>query len=63
MDEESEKNETDNSLESVESLNPEYIELLKSADIITKENLADLSSDELSPILDLNEEEARFFFV
>ena len=58
MDEESEKTETDNSLESVESLNPEYIELLKSADIITKENLADLSSDELSPILDLNEEEA-----
>ena len=58
MDEESEKTETDNSLESVESLNPEYIELLKSADIITKENLADLSSDELSPILDLNEEDA-----
>ena len=58
MDEESEKTETDNSLESVKSLNPEYIELLKSADIITKENLADLSSDELSPILDLNEEEA-----
>ena len=58
MDEESEKTEIDNSLESVESLNPEYIELLKSADINTKENLADLSSDELSPILDLNEEEA-----
>ena len=58
MDEESVKTETDNSLESVKSLNPEYIELLKSADIITKENLADLSSDELSPILDLNEEEA-----
>ena len=58
MDEESEKTETDNSLESVKSLNPEYIELLKSADIITKENLADLSSDELSPILDLNEEDA-----
>ena len=58
MDEESEKTETDNSLESVESLNPEYIKLLKSADINTKENLADLSSDELSPILDLNEEEA-----
>ena len=58
MDDESEKTETDNSLESIESLNPEYIELLKSADIITKENLADLSSDELSPILDLNEEEA-----
>jgi N utilization substance protein A len=58
MDEEPEKTETDNSLESVKSLNPEYIELLKSADIITKENLADLSSDELSPILDLNEEEA-----
>ena len=51
MDEESEKTETDNSLESVESLNPEYIELLKSADIITKENLADLSSDELDPEL------------
>ena len=58
MDEESEKTETDNSLESVKSLNPEYIELLKSADIITKENLADLSSDELSPILNLNEDEA-----
>ena len=58
MDEEPEKTETDNSLESVKSLNPEYIELLKSADIITKENLADLSSDELSPILELNEEEA-----
>ena len=58
MDEDSEKTESDNSLESVKSLNPEYIELLKSADIITKENLADLSSDELSPILDLNEEEA-----
>ena len=58
MDEESEKTESDNSLESVKSLNPEYIELLKSADIITKENLADLSSDELSPILDLNEEDA-----
>ena len=58
MDEDSEKTESDNSLESVKSLNPEYIELLKSADIITKENLADLSSDELSPILDLNEEDA-----
>ena len=58
MDEESEKTEIDNSLESVESLNPEYIKVLKSADIKTKENLADLSSDELSPILDLNEEEA-----
>ena len=58
MDDESEKTEIDNSLESLESLNPEYIELLKSADIITKENLADLSSDELSPILNLNEEEA-----
>jgi transcription termination factor NusA len=39
-------------------LKSEYIELLKTAGIKTKENLADLSSDELSPILDLNEDEA-----
>ena len=58
MDEESVETEIDNSLESLESLKPEYIELLKNAGIKDKENLADLSSDELSPILDLTEEEA-----
>jgi N utilization substance protein A len=58
MDEESIEVEKDNTLESVKSLKSEYIELLKTAGIKTKENLADLSSDELSPILDLNEDEA-----
>ena len=58
MDEESVETEIDNTLESIESLKPEYIELLKTAGIKDKENLADLSSDELSPILDLSEEEA-----
>ena len=58
MDEESVETEIDSSLESIESLKPEYIELLKTAGIKDKENLADLSSDELSPILDLSEEEA-----
>ena len=58
MDEESVETEIDSTLESIESLKPEHIELLKSAGIKDKENLADLSSDELSPILDLSEEEA-----
>jgi N utilization substance protein A len=58
MDEESVESEIDSTLESIESLKPEYIELLKTAGIKDKENLADLSSDELSPILDLSEEEA-----
>ncbi len=58
MDEESVETKIDNTLESIESLKPEYIELLKTAGIKDKENLADLSSDELSPILDLSEEEA-----
>ena len=58
MDEESVETELDSTLESIESLKPEYIELLKTAGIKDKENLADLSSDELSPILDLSEEEA-----
>ena len=58
MDEESVETEKDNTLESLESLKPEHIELLKNAGIKDKENLADLSTDELSPILDLNDEEA-----
>ncbi len=58
MDEESVETEIDNTLESLESLKPEHIELLKNAGIKDKENLADLSTDELSPILDLNDEEA-----
>ena len=58
MDEESVETEIDNTLESLKSLKPEHIELLKNAGIKDKENLADLSSDELSPILDLSEEEA-----
>ena len=58
MDEESVETEIDNTLESLESLKPEHIELLKNAGIKDKENLADLSSDELSPILDLSEEDA-----
>ena len=58
MDEESVETEIDSTLESIQSLKPEYIELLKTAGIKDKENLADLSSDELSPILDLSEEEA-----
>ena len=58
MDEESVESEIDSTLESIELLKPEYIELLKTAGIKDKENLADLSSDELSPILDLSEEEA-----
>ena len=57
MDEESVETEKDNTLESLESLKPEHIELLKNAGIKDKENLADLSTDELSPILDLTEEE------
>ena len=57
MDEESVETEIDNTLESLESLKPEHIELLKNAGIKDKENLADLSTDELSPILDLTEEE------
>ena len=58
MDEESVQTEIDNTLESLESLKPEHIELLKNAGIKDKENLADLSTDELSPILDLTDEEA-----
>ena len=58
MDEESVESEIDSTLESIESLKPEYIELLKTAGIKDKESLADLSSDELSPILDLSEEES-----
>ena len=58
MDEESVETEKDNTLESLESLKPEHIELLKNAGIKDKENLADLSTDELSPILDLTDEEA-----
>ena len=58
MDEESVETEIDNTLESLKSLKPEHIELLKNAGIKDKENLADLSTDELSPILDLNDEEA-----
>ena len=58
MDEESVETKTDSTLESIESLKPEYIELLKTAGIKDKGDLADLSSDELSPILDLSEEEA-----
>ena len=57
MDEESVETEIDNTLESLESLKPEHIELLKNAGIKDKENLADLSTDELSPILDLTDEE------
>ena len=57
MDEESVETEKDNTLESLESLKPEHIELLKNAGIKDKENLADLSTDELSPILDLTDEE------
>ena len=58
MDEESVETEIDNTLESLESLKPEHIELLKNAGIKDKENIADLSTDELSPILDLTDEEA-----
>ena len=58
MDEESVETEIDNTLESLESLKPEHIELLKNAGIKDKENLADLSTDELSPILNLTDEEA-----
>ena len=58
MDEESVETEIDNTLESLKSLKPEHIELLKNAGIKDKENLADLSTDELSPILDLTDEEA-----
>ena len=58
MDEESVETEKDNTLESLKSLKPEHIELLKNAGIKDKENLADLSTDELSPILDLTDEEA-----
>ena len=57
MDEESVETEIDNTLESLKSLKPEHIELLKNAGIKDKENLADLSTDELSPILDLTDEE------
>jgi N utilization substance protein A len=58
MDEEDEEAKPDPALETVKSLSKEYIELLKTAGISNKEDLADLASDELAPILSLDEDEA-----
>ena len=48
----------DNSLESLELLNEDFIEKLKSSNITSKEELADLASDELMPILEISEDHA-----
>ena len=48
----------DNSLESLELLNEDFIEKLKSSNITSKEELADLASDELMPILEISEDRA-----
>ena len=58
MEEEAEEAKPDIALETIESLSKEYIELLKAAGIKNKEDLADLASDELAPVLSLDEEEA-----
>ena len=58
MEEEAEETKPDIALETIECLTKEYIELLKADGIKNKEDLADLASDELAPILSLDEEEA-----
>ena len=58
MEEEVEEAKPDIGLETVKSLSKENIELLKTAGISNKEDLADLASDELAPILSLDEDEA-----
>jgi N utilization substance protein A len=58
MEEEAEEAKPDIALETIESLSKEYIELLKAAGIKNKEDLADLASDELAPVLSLDEDEA-----
>ena len=58
MEEEVEEAKPDIGLETVKSLSKENIELLKTAGISNKEDLADLASDELATILSLDEDEA-----
>jgi N utilization substance protein A len=58
MEEEVEEAKPDIGLETVKSLSKENIELLKTAGVSNKEDLADLASDELAPILSLDEDEA-----
>ena len=48
----------DNSLESIELLDDDLIEKLKNNSITSKEELADLASDELMPILEISEDQA-----
>ena len=48
----------DNSLESIELLDENLIEKLKNNSITSKEELADLASDELMPILEISEDQA-----
>ena len=48
----------DNTLESIELLDIDLIEKLKSNSITSKEELADLASDELMPILEISEDQA-----
>ena len=45
-------------MESLELLNEDFIEKLKSSNITSKEELADLASDELMPILEISEDHA-----
>jgi N utilization substance protein A len=58
IEDESEGIKSDVALETIKSLNKEFIELLSAADIKNKDDLADLASDELAPILNIDEEEA-----
>ena len=58
IEDESEDIKPDVALETIKSLNKEFIELLSAADINNKDDLADLASDELAPILNIDEEEA-----
>ena len=48
----------DNTLESIKLLDIDFIEKLKSNSITSKEELADLASDELMPILEISEDQA-----
>ena len=53
-----EEESKDNTLESLDLLDGEMIEKLTKNNISTKEELADLASDELAPILEITEDEA-----
>ena len=53
-----EEESKDNTLESLDLLDNEMIEKLTKNNVSTKEELADLASDELAPILEISEDEA-----